>query len=274
MLVAFARWYLIKLNRYIFSKVAEGVIRFQDFRPSWAPTTERLLSLVLIVLGILVAFPYIPGSESPAFRGVSIFLDVLVSLGSTGLISNIVSGIMLTYMDSFQRGDLVNIGSETGYVVRSSLFTTTLRTRTNRIITLPNASILSTSVVNYSNPGETGIVVTALVGIGYDEPWRQVEAILKLAASRTACIREDPPPFVLERALNQFDVTYELNAHLKPAYPIYLAEAELNRQILDAFNEFGVQIMTPLYETDPAQLKVVPRSEWRAAPAESDNPGV
>ena len=209
-----------------------------------------------MILAVLIAYPYIPGSESAAFKGVTLFLGVLVSLGSTGLVSNLVSGIMLTYMDAFQVGDMVMIGEESGYVVKKSVLTTQLRTRTNRVITIPNANVLTNRVVNLTSPDSRGLVVTSTVGIGYEVAWRQVEALLKLAASRTPGVRSSPEPFVLERALDQFSVTYEINAYLEHGVRLYLAEAELNRNILDAFSDAGVQIMTPSYEGDPEQPKV------------------
>ncbi len=254
--VAVFTWYLLKFLRYVFRKIGEGAISIEGFRPSWAGTTQKLVSFCVVILALLIAYPYIPGSESAAFKGVSLFLGVLVSLGSTGLVSNLVSGIMLTYVDAFQVGDLVMIGEESGYVVKKSVLTTQLRTRTNRVITIPNANVLTNRVVNLTAPDSRGVVVTSTVGIGYEVPWRQVEGLLKLAASRTAGVRSSPEPFVLERALDQFNVTYEINAYLEPGVRLYLAEAELNRTILDAFNEAGVQIMTPSYEGDPAQPKV------------------
>ncbi len=255
-LVAVFTWYLLRLIRYIFRKIGDGTLPIEGFRPAWAGTTQKLVSFFVVILAALIAYPYIPGSQSDAFKGVSIFLGVLVSLGSTGLVSNIVSGIMLTYMDAFQVGDYVAIGEEAGYVVKKSVLTTQLKTRINRIVTIPNSNVLTRQVVNLTAPDSAGIVVTSTVGIGYEAPWRQVEALLKQAAARTPGIRPLPEPFVLVRALEQFSITYEIDACLEPGVRLYLAEAELNRNILDAFNNAGIQIMTPAYEGDPEHPKV------------------
>ena len=255
-LVALFTWYLLRLIRYIFRKVADGTIPIEGFRPSWAGTTQKLVSFFVVVLAALIAYPYIPGSESDAFKGVSLFLGILVSLGSTGLVSNVVSGIMLTYMDAFQVGDMVMIGEQAGFVVKKSVLTTQLKTRTNRVVTIPNSNVLTHQVVNLTSPDSPGIVVTSTVGIGYDVPWRQVEALLKQAALRTAGVQSPPEPFVLVRALEQFSIAYEINAYLERGMRLYIIEAELNRNVLDAFNNAGIQIMTPAYEGDPERPKV------------------
>jgi small-conductance mechanosensitive channel len=268
--VAFCARYVLKLNRYVFRKIAEGAITVQSLRPAWAGTTQRLVSILIVILAVLIAYPYIPGSASPAFKGISLFLGVLVSLGSTGLVSNLVSGVMLTYIDAFEPGDYVCLGEHAGFVMRSTIFTTRLKTRTNSVIIVPNSTILSNPITNFNVSTDPGIAVTTTVGVGYDVPWRQVEALLKLAAVRTDSVRTDPPPFVLQRSLNQFDVTYELNAYLRQGVRMYTAQSELNKQILDAFNEYSVQIMTPAYENDPAEPKFVPRQQWRTRPAAAE----
>jgi small-conductance mechanosensitive channel len=269
LLLAFFTWYLIKLIHYFFQKVGEGAVSLKGFRPAWASVTERLVSIALIVLAILVAYPYIPGSQSAAFKGISIFLGVLVSLGSTGLVANLVTGIMLTYMDAFEVGDLVEIGEITAYVKSTSLLTTRFVTRKNEVITIPNSYIMSKHITNFkARSGHDGLLISTTVGIGYDSPWRQIEAILLAAASRTQSVLQDPMPFVLILSMNSYDVTYEVNAYLKPGVRRYVGLHELNRNVLDAFNEFGVQIMTPSYVADPADAKVVPKEHWHAAPAD------
>lgn len=267
LLVAVVAWYAIKVARYFFSRVREGDITIEGFRPIWAGTTERLVTITLVILAVLVAFPYIPGSQSPAFKGISLFLGVLVSLGSTGLVANVVTGVALTYIDAFEPGDLVKIGEVVGFVTKMGVLTTRVRTRKNEIITFPNSVVVSREIVNFSKPGEKGLIVSSKAGIGYDAPWRQVEGMLKLAAGRTRGIRVSPQPFVLELSLNTFDITYELNAHMEAGELPYVVLAELNRNILDAFNEFGVQIMTPAYVADPQGAKVVPREQWSMPPA-------
>jgi len=266
-IVVITTWYLLKALRFFFRRVAEGNIAIEGFRPSWASTTQRLVSILLVVLAILIAYPYIPGSESPAFKGVSIFLGLLVSLGSTGLVSNVVGGIMLTYMDQFRVGDMIRVGDFLARVHKTSMLTTELHTRKNEIVTIPNSVILSQEVTNLSSSSEGDLVINSTVGIGYDTPWRQVESIMKLAASRTPGVSRTAEPFVYTMSLNQFEITHELNAHLEKGASYWATKSELNRNVLDAFNEFGVQIMTPSYEGDPESSKIVPKSRWFAAPA-------
>jgi small-conductance mechanosensitive channel len=265
--VLITTWYSLKTLRFFFQRLADGSVTIEGFRPAWAGTTHRLISILLLVLAILIAYPYIPGSQSPAFKGITLFLGLLVSLGSTGLVANIVSGIMLTYMDEFAVGDLIRVGDFVARVRRTSMLTTELSTRKNEIVTIPNSLILSREVTNLSSPGEEGLIINSTVGVGYDVPWRQVESMMKLAASRTSGISRNLEPFVYTMSLNQFDITHELNVYLDKDASYWDTVSELNRNVLDAFNEYGVQIMTPAYEGDPEASKIVPKSDWFAAPA-------
>lgn len=271
-IIAWAAVYLIRFCRFFFRQVNEGTITLAGFRPTWAGTTQRLVSIGIVTLSVLVAYPYIPGSESAAFKGVSIFLGVLVSLGSSGLVSNMIAGIMLTYMDAFEVGDLVKIGPTIGFVRKSGLLTTTVETRKHERITIPNSVVIGSDVMDFSKASPHGVIVSVKAGIGYDAPWRQVEAMMKAAAARSEGISRYPEPFVLELSLNTFDITYELNAYLAPGASYFGAIANLCRNVLDQFNEYGVQIMTPAYVADPAGAKVVPREQWHAAPASHEHP--
>jgi small-conductance mechanosensitive channel len=271
-LLAVVTRYVVRVVHFFFRKVADGEITLEGFRPIWAPATDRLLTIALVILALLVAYPYIPGSESPAFKGISLFLGVLVSLGSTGVVANAVTGVSLTYVDAFEIGDLVQIGDVLGYVTKMGMLTTRVRTRKNEIITIPNSVVTSKEIINFNKPGDQGVIISSKVGIGYDTPWRQVEGMLKLAASRTHGVRAVPEPFVLELSLNTFDISYEINAHLEAGQLPYIVLAELNRKILDAFNEFGVQIMTPAYMADPQHDKIVPQDRWHQPPAEPLKP--
>jgi small-conductance mechanosensitive channel len=272
-LLAWLTLYVLKFCRFFFSQVREGTITIEGFQPRWAGTTQRLVSIGIVTLAVLIAYPYIPGSDSAAFKGISIFLGVLVSLGSSGLISNMIAGVMLTYMDEFDTGDLVKIGATIGYVRKTTVLTTTVETRKSERITLPNSMVIAADVTNFTKAGGQGLIITVGAGIGYDTPWRQVEAMMKEAALRSEGIRRQPEPFVLVLSLNSFDITYELNAYLEPGAFYFATKARLCRNILDQFNEYGVQIMTPAYEFDPLTPKVVPREQWYAAPARDDRPG-
>jgi small-conductance mechanosensitive channel len=246
--------YVLKMVRLFFQSIADGLVTMPEFDPDWAWPTYRLLRLLIVALAVIVAYPYVPGSESDAFKGVSLFIGVIFSLGSSSLIGNVIAGYSMTYRSPFKIGDRVQIGNQIGVVERSRLLVTHLRTPKNEIIIVPNSAILGAEVINFTTLAhERGLILHTTVGIGYETPWRQVEAMLLEAASRTPGLLQEPAPFVLQRALGDFCVTYEYSV--------------LHQNILDVFNEYGVQIMTPAYEGDPEQPKVVPKSQWYAAPA-------
>jgi small-conductance mechanosensitive channel len=260
--------YLLKMVRLFFQAIASGTVMLPEFDAEWAWPTYRLARLFIIALAIIVAYPYIPGSQSDAFKGVTVFVGIVFSLGSSSLIGNIIAGYSMTYRRAFKIGDRVKIGEHVGEVVRMRLLVTHLRTPKNEEVVVPNSAILGAEIVNYSSISkERGLIIHTTVGIGYETPWRQVEAMLLEAAGRTPGLSRDPAPFVLQKALNSFDVTYEINAYIDSPDVMLARYSALHRNILDVFNEYGVQIMTPAYETDPVQPKLVPKSEWYAEPA-------
>ncbi len=260
--------YVLKALRLVFAGIEQGTVSFSGFRPEWAWPTHRLVRLLILAFAVVVAYPFIPGSGSGAFKGVSIFLGVIFSLGSTSLIGNILAGYSLVYRRAFQVGDRVRINEHVGDVMETRLMVTHLHTPKNEEIIVPNSEIINASVVNYSTLAREGkLILHTTVGIGYETPWRQVEAMLLEAAARTEGLLAEPPPFVLQRNLGDFAVTYEINAYCGDAQAMYRLYARLHQNILDLFNEYGVQIMTPAYEGDPGQPKVVPKDQWYAAPA-------
>ena len=265
--------YALKFLRLFFTEVRLGRIELGGFQPEWAIPVYGLVRLAVVAFAIVVAFPYIPGSSSPAFQGVTIFIGAVVSLGSTGVIGNLLAGYTLIFQRSFTLGDRVRIGEVVGDVVETSMLVTRLRTIKNEVVTVPNSAIVGGQVVNYSALAHKGgLILHTAVTIGYDTPWRQVEALLLAAAGRTQEILRDPAPFVLQTALGDFYVHYELNAYTNLSARIDETYADLHRNILDSFNEFGVQITSPNYVLDPAQPKLVPREQWYAAPARPPGP--
>jgi small-conductance mechanosensitive channel len=221
-----------------------------------------------IAFALVMAYPLVPGSDSVAFKGLSIVAGVVLSFGSTSTIANIFAGYMIAYRRAFRVGDRVKIGEVQGDIMKVRLQVTHLHTTKNEEITIPNSVILSSPVVNYSRPAEKGeLILHTEVGIRYETPWRQVEAMLIEAARRTPGLEHDPPPRVLLLKLGDFAVTYSILAHTRHARQMPRLYADLHRNILDLFNEYGVQIMTPAYEGDPEVLKVVPKDQWFAAPA-------
>jgi small-conductance mechanosensitive channel len=267
-IIALLAYYLTRLLRIFFAEVEKGSIVWQNFYPEWAQPTFKICRGLIAVIALIMAFPYIPGSGSPAFKGVSLFLGVLISLGSTSTISNILAGYSLIYRRAFKVGDRVKIADFTGDVVEMRLEVTHLRTIKNEEIVVPNSMIISSHVTNYSTLAKSqGLILHTAVTIGYDTPWRQIHALLLLAASRTPGLRAEPAPFILQTALNDFYVAYELNVYCDTPKLMVELYSDLHMNIQDAFNEYGVQIMSPWYRFDPASPKIVPKEKWYAAPA-------
>ncbi|PWB71068.1 MAG: mechanosensitive ion channel protein MscS [Holophagae bacterium] len=267
LLIVVMRW-VIKLVRLFFEAVGRGTVAFPNFDPDWAQPTYKIVRLALIAFGLVVAYPYIPGSQTAAFKGVSLFAGIVFSLGSSSIISNMIAGYTMTYRRAYRVGDRVRIGDTVGDVTAVRLQVTNLRTPKNEEVVVPNSVVLASEVTNFSSYAQSqGLILHTTVGIGYETPWRQVEAMLLLAAGRTEGLLREPPPFVLQKQLGDFCVTYEINAYCNDARKMFLLYAELHRHILDIFNEYNVQIMTPAYEGDPDQPKVVPKEQWYSAPA-------
>jgi small-conductance mechanosensitive channel len=258
----------LRVSRLFFDALARGTVTLANFDREWAEPTYKIIRIFVIAFGLIVAYPYIPGSDSAAFKGVSVFIGVLFSLGSSSAIANIIAGYMMTYRRAFKLGDRVKIGNAVGDVIETRLQVTHLRSIKNEELVIPNSQILANEVVNFSSlAGPRGLILHTEVGIGYETPWRQVEAMLIMAAERTTGLDREPRAFVLEKKLGDFAVTYELNAFCRDVSAMHELYAELHRNILDVFNEYGVQIMTPAYERDPQEPKVVPRKAWYLAPA-------
>lgn len=239
-------YYLIRLTKIFFKGIRDERISISGFYPEWAAPTFAITRFLIIAFLIIVAFPYLPGKDSPAFQAVSIFFGVLISLGSTGAISNIVAGIALTYMRAFNIGDRVQIADTTGDVVEKTMFVTRIKTSKNVEITVPNAMVLSNHIINYSTLAETeGLILHSKVTIGYDVPWKQVHDLLIQAANETKAIEKTPSPFVLQTALDDFYVEYEINAYTKKANIMAATYNELHRNIQDKFHAAGVEIASP-----------------------------
>lgn len=260
--------YLLKLIRAFFRGIERGRITIESFDPEWATPTYKLVRLAVIAFAVVIAYPYIPGSDSMAFKGVSVFAGVLLSLGSSSFIANSIAGLSMTYRAAFREGDRIRVGDVVGTVEEIKLMVTKVRTPKNEQVIIPNSNILNDNVTNYSQMArKDGVILHTVVGIGYDTPWRQVEAMLLLAAKRTGDLKQDPPPFVLQKTLGDFAVSYELNVYCDQEHRMPALYSELHANIQDVFNEHGVQIMSPAYEADPADQKIVPPEKWYEAPA-------
>jgi len=260
--------YVLKLTRMFFTQVARGRIKLRDFDPDWALPTHKIVRFLIIAFSLVIAYPYIPGSDSLAFKGVSVFIGVIFSLGSSSFISNVLAGLAMTYRGAFKVGDRVKIGDVTGRVEEIKLMITRIQTVKNESVVIPNSNILNTDVINYSIMArESGLVLHTTVGIGYDVPWRQVEAMLLLAAERTRGLQKEPAPFVLQTEMGDFAVNYQINAYCTEVNAMLSIKSALHRNIQDVFNEHDVQIMSPAYVSDPDAPKTVPPKDWYTAPA-------
>jgi len=248
LLVALIANYLIRLNNYIFIKIARGAILVEGFYPDWAIPTAKLVRLLIIVLALIIAFPYLPGSHSPAFQGVSLFVGVLFSLGSSSTISNVINGVVLTYMRAFQVGDRVRIADTIGDITDKNLLVTRLQTIRNEIVTIPNSQIMASQILNYSLMArERRLILFTTVTIGYSEHWKRIHELLLSAAAQTPGVQPQPAPFVWQRALNDYTVSYELNVYTCDPRQMFDIYSALHANIQDSFHSAGVEIMSPAY---------------------------
>jgi small-conductance mechanosensitive channel len=263
---------VIAVARPAFARVAASGVR----DGSWLDAdtvrpTQKLFNLAVVLFALVMAYPYLPGSDSEAFKGVSVLIGLMVTLGGSSLVGQSVSGLVLMYSRTLRLGEYVRIAEHEGTVTRLGTFTTSIRTGLGEELTLPNALVLGTVTKNYSRATHgPGFVVDTTLTIGYDTPWRQVEAMLVEAARRTPGILADPAPRVFQTALSDFYPEYRLVCQASPTEPRPRAEvlSTLHARIQDVFNEHGVQIMSPHYLGDPVAAKVVPPADWYRAPAQ------
>jgi small-conductance mechanosensitive channel len=249
LVIAVVASYIIKLARLVFDGIGEGRITIPGFFQDWSKPTFNITRFLIIVFAAIVIIPYLPGSGSSAFQGVSIFFGLLLSLGSTAAVANVVAGTVITYMRAFRIGDRVRIADTIGDVTEKTLFVTRIRTIKNVDVTIPNAMVLANHIVNFSTlckEGE-GLILHTAVTLGYDVPWRKVHDLLVEAASATEGVEEDPKPFVLQTSLDDFYVTYELNGFTHCPEAMAVIYSNLHQNIQDKFHEAGIEITSPHY---------------------------
>jgi len=253
---------IIRFLRYLSGEVEKGSLVLSGFYPEWAKPTYNLFKFLVIIFAFVAVFPLIPGSGSDVFKGVSVFIGLLISLGSSSAIGNIIAGLVITYMRPFKIGDRVRIGDAQGDVIEKTLLVTRLRTIKNEDVTIPNASILSGNTYNYStNTNEEGLILNTSVTIGYDVPWRKVHTMLTDAADRTDKLRKEPKPFVLQTSLDDFYVSYQINCYTEEADKAAKIYSELYGHIQDVFAEEKIEILSPHYraERDGSGLAFPPK---------------
>jgi len=250
-------YYLQRFIKLFFDGLERGTLQIPGFYDEWAQPTFKIVRFLLLAFALVLIFPYLPGSDSTAFKGVSVFVGVLLSFGSAGAIGNMVAGIVMTYMRPFKLGDRVKIADTEGDVIERTLLITRVRTPKEVEITIPNAMVLGSHIINYSAAAlDGGVILHTDVTIGYDVPWRQVHELLLAAAARTDGLLPEPKPFVLQIALGDFAVSYEVNASTTEPNRMASIYSELHQHIQDEFQRAGVQIMSPHYENDPPAPKV------------------
>jgi small-conductance mechanosensitive channel len=242
--------YIVRVLSYMSAEVEDEHLKIKGFHRDWAKPTLNIAKVIVYAFAIVFMFPYLPGSDSEAFKGVSIFLGILFSLGSTSAIANIVAGIVITYMRPFMIGDRVRIGETVGDVVEKTMLVTRIRTLKNEDVTIPNATIISGHLWNYTkNAKELGVILHTSITLGYDVPWKEVNRLLLLAAKNTKNLTRDFKPFVLQKSLNDFYVEYELNVYTKQPGKMMHFYSELHKNILEVFNEAGIEILSPHYQS-------------------------
>jgi small-conductance mechanosensitive channel len=243
-----AMYYVLKFVRVLANELERGNIRIPGFYPEWIQPTHKIVRFLLLCFTAVVIYPYLPGENSPAFKGVGLFIGVLISLGSTSAVANIVAGVILTYTRGFRVGDWVKIGDNTGEITAQSTLATHMRTIKNEEIIIPNSVVLGSHVINYSMLAQTdGLILHTSVTIGYDVPWRKVHGLLIEAALKTNRILAQPAPFVLQNSLENSYVEYEINAYTRQPLQMVYIYADLLANIQDCFFGAGVEIMSPVY---------------------------
>lgn len=268
LIIIYAASLLVRTVRAFFNAVEAGKVAVTGFYPDTAPATRTILIILIWLFALVVAYPFIPGSDTAVFKAVGVFLGVVISLSSGGLLVQAMSGLVLIYSRALKPGEYVHVKDVEGVVDSVGMFSTKLRTIKAEEITIPNSVLLTTTTRNDSRlTTYSGSLAYTSVTVGYGVPWRQVHAMLLLAAERTPGLRKEPPPFVVQVRLADFYVEYQINAALDRAEERLPVLSKLHLNIQDVFNEYGVQLMSPHYMEDPPRPVVVPKEQWYAAPA-------
>lgn len=248
LVIYFVMKYFIRLVKYIFNEISSEKLVISGFHADWALPTYTIVRFLLYAFLLVLIFPYLPGSDSNVFRGVSVFVGILFSLGSSTAIANMVAGLVITYMRPFKIGDFIKIADIKGKVMEKTLLVTRIQTNYNEIITIPNSSILTGNTVNYTTEAANSkLIIYTSVTIGYDAPWKNVHDALIEAAMRCQYLEKEPKPFVFQTSLDDFYVAYQINAFTKNADIQNRVYSELHQNIQDVFNEREIEIMSPHY---------------------------
>ena len=257
--------YLVRFVHYLANEVKSERLKIRGFYSDWAEPTFHIIRFLLYAFMIAMIYPYLPGSKSGVFQGISVFVGLIVSLGSSTVIGNIIAGLVITYMRPFKLGDRIQLNETTGNVIEKTPLVTRIRTPKNEVVTIPNSFIMSSHTVNYSTSArEYGLIIHSEVSIGYDIPWRQTHQLLIEAALNTPGVIDDPRPFVLETSLSDWYPVYQVNAYIKEADRLADIYSDLHQNIQDKFNEAGIEIMSPHYvATRDGSQSTIPKDDLR-----------
>lgn len=261
--------FILKLLKMVLNQVEAGRLQFPGLHPETVGATRKLISVMVWLFALSAAYPFLPGANSLAFKGISVFFGLMLTLGSAGVMNHAMSGLVLIYSRALRKGDVIRVADNEGKVSEIGMLATKIITRENYVVTVPNAVVVSGKITNLTAQNNDGSVnLTVSVTIGYDTPWRQVHAMLELAAKRTACVDLTTPPLVRQLALMDWYIAYELQVRLLPEQSLAVARDALFSNIQDVFNEFNVQIMSPNFVMQPEGSVMVAKEYWYAAPAE------
>lgn len=257
--------YLVRLVRYLASEIQSERLKIGGFYADWAMPTFHIVRFLLYAFMIAMIYPYLPGSKSGVFQGISVFVGLIVSLGSSTVIGNIIAGLVITYMRLFKLGDRIKLNDTTGNVIEKTPLVTRIRTPKNEVVTIPNSFIMSSHTVNFSQSArDYGLIIHSEVSIGYDIPWRKTHQLLIEAALNTPGVVDDPRPFVLETSLQDYYPVYQVNAYIKDANQLAQVYSDLHQNIQDRFNEEGIEIMSPHYiATRDGNETTIPKDDLR-----------
>ena len=257
--------YLVRLVRYLASEIQSERLKIGGFYADWAMPTFHIVRFLLYAFMIAMIYPYLPGSKSGVFQGISVFAGLIVSLGSSTVIGNIIAGLVITYMRPFKLGDRIKLNDTTGNVIEKTPLVTRIRTPKNEVVTIPNSFIMSSHTVNFSQSArDYGLIIHSEVSIGYDIPWRKTHQLLIEAALNTPGVVDDPRPFVLETSLQDYYPVYQVNAYIKDANQLAQVYSDLHQNIQDRFNEEGIEIMSPHYiATRDGNETTIPKDDLR-----------
>ncbi len=243
---------ILKFLKYLADQIESGKLVIKGFYPEWGKPTYNIVSILIYAFLLVLIFPLLPGSDSMVFKGVSVFIGVLFTMGSSTAVSNAVAGLVLTYMRPYNIGDMVELEGERGVVIEKSLLVTRIKTPKQEIVTIPNSQILAKKSVNFSASQEQGksLIISVSITIGYDVPWTTVHELLLEAAGKTEGVLDKPVPFVLQKSLNDFYVEYEINVHIEKVRSMMIIRSNLNRRIQDSFRDAGIEILSPHYRAN------------------------